>query len=104
MHQLGAWLLRRNRTGSACRSVLTNSPAFARPLLQVVKLKEELKKRGQAVSGKKAELVERLQSYISQHEVRGVRRLPGREDAGRLRCCCSARGSAIALCNYRLAC
>lgn len=39
--------------------------------LTVVKLKEQLKKRGQPVSGKKAELVERLQQYIAQHEVRG---------------------------------
>jgi hypothetical protein len=38
--------------------------------LTVVKLKEELKKRGQAVAGKKAELVARLEEYIQQNEVR----------------------------------
>ncbi|KAL4443940.1 hypothetical protein ABPG75_011677 [Micractinium tetrahymenae] len=36
--------------------------------LTVAKLKDELKKRGQPVAGKKAELVARLQEYISQHE------------------------------------
>ncbi len=35
----------------------------------MVKLKDELKKRGQPVAGKKAELVARLQEFISQHEV-----------------------------------
>jgi hypothetical protein len=38
--------------------------------LTVVKLKEELKKRGQAVAGKKAELVARLEEYIQENEVR----------------------------------
>lgn len=38
--------------------------------LTVAKLKEELKSRGQAVSGKKADLIERLEGYIKQHEVR----------------------------------
>ena len=42
--------------------------------LTVVKLKDELKKRGQAVSGKKADLVARLEEYIKQNEVR----LPGK--------------------------
>ena len=38
--------------------------------LTVVKLKDELKKRGQAVAGKKADLVARLEEYIQQNEVR----------------------------------
>ncbi|PSC68726.1 Intron-binding aquarius [Micractinium conductrix] len=36
--------------------------------LTVAKLKDELKKRGQPVSGKKAELAERLHEYIAEHE------------------------------------
>lgn len=61
--------------------------------LTVVKLKDELKKRGLAVSGKKAELVARLEEHLSAKEVR-VRtsqcRLPARSAraAGLLCCCC----------------
>ena len=40
--------------------------------LKVVELKEECKKRGLAVSGKKAELVERLEEYIAENEVRAA--------------------------------
>jgi hypothetical protein len=40
--------------------------------LTVAKLKDELKKRGQAVSGKKAELVARLTEHITEHEVRQI--------------------------------
>lgn len=36
--------------------------------LTVPKLKEELKSRGQPVGGKKAELVERLESFIKDSE------------------------------------
>lgn len=46
--------------------------------LTVLKLKDELKLRGQPVVGKKAELVARLQEYISQHEVRWVWAAPSR--------------------------
>ena len=38
--------------------------------LKVAELKEELKKRGQPVTGKKAELAERLETYIKENEVR----------------------------------
>ena len=47
--------------------------------LTVAKLKDELKKRKQPVGGKKAELIERLEGYIKEHEVRagGRRRWAG---------------------------
>lgn len=38
--------------------------------LTVAQLKGELSKRGQQVSGKKAELAERLRAHVKQHEVR----------------------------------
>jgi hypothetical protein len=38
--------------------------------LTVAKLKVELQQRGQAVSGKKTELVARLAAYVVEHEVR----------------------------------
>lgn len=38
--------------------------------MKVVELKEECKKRGLAVSGKKADLVERLEAYSAENEVR----------------------------------
>ena len=41
--------------------------------LTVVELKEECKKRGLAVGGKKAELVERLEEYVKANEVRDGR-------------------------------
>lgn len=41
--------------------------------LTVAKLKDELKKRGQPVVGKKAELAERLEAYVKEHEVGGPR-------------------------------
>lgn len=40
--------------------------------MKVSELREELKKRGQPVSGKKSELVERLTEYIKEHEVSAV--------------------------------
>ena len=42
--------------------------------LTVAKLKDELKKRGQPTTGKKAELVARLEAYINEHEVTAVLR------------------------------
>ncbi len=38
--------------------------------LKVADLKEELKKRGQPVAGKKAELAARLEAYVNENEVR----------------------------------
>lgn len=37
--------------------------------LKVAELKEELKKRGLPVSGKKADLAERLEAYVVENEV-----------------------------------
>lgn len=48
--------------------------------LKVVELKEECKKRGLPVSGKKADLVERLEEYVRDNEVRGE----ARRELGRL--------------------
>ena len=41
--------------------------------LKVAELKDELKKRGQPVGGKKVELAERLEAYVKEHEVCGGR-------------------------------
>jgi hypothetical protein len=38
-------------------------------MAQVADLKDELKKRGQPVGGKKAELAERLEAFIQENEV-----------------------------------
>jgi hypothetical protein len=48
--------------------------------LKVAELKDELKNRGLAVAGKKAELVERLCAHVSENEAAQVRlfsMLPG---------------------------
>lgn len=37
--------------------------------LKVAELKDELKKRGQPVTGKKADLAERLTQYVLENEV-----------------------------------
>ena len=62
--------------------------------LTVVKLKEELKKRGQAITGKKAELVERLEEYIQQNEVGQKKGAAGYVGPGAARC--SAENTAVA--------
>jgi hypothetical protein len=38
--------------------------------LKVAELKDELKKRGQPINGKKAELAERFEAFINKNEVR----------------------------------
>lgn len=40
--------------------------------LKVAELKDELKKRGLPVAGKKAELAERLTAFVLEHEVPSV--------------------------------
>jgi hypothetical protein len=40
--------------------------------LKVAELKEELEKRDQSTTGKKAELAARLEEFVSQHEVRAA--------------------------------
>jgi apoptotic chromatin condensation inducer in the nucleus len=40
--------------------------------LKVAELKDELKKRGQPVAGKKAELAARLEEYVKEHEARSA--------------------------------
>jgi len=40
--------------------------------LKVTELKAELKKRGLIITGNKAELVERLETYVKDQEVSGL--------------------------------
>ena len=61
--------------------------------LKVVELKEECKKRGLAVSGKKAELAERLEAYIAENEVREAQ---GRGGRGGRRSAAAAAATAAA--------
>jgi hypothetical protein len=54
--------------------------------LKVAELKDELKKRGQPMTGKKAELAERLKAYIQEHEV---------SCGGLVSCFCSQVGRCV---------